>query len=128
MDDQDDMEKMLSRTVLILDDDEDIVEVIADRVDELGFQSLVETDPWRALKVLKRKKVGLVISDYKMPGLSGWEFYQVLKVLDSAPKIAYVTGFASELPAEILDDAKVTVVNKPFTAKEIDRILKVYMD
>ena len=128
MDDQDDMEKMLSRTVLILDDDEDIVEVIADRVDELGFQSLVETDPWRALKVLKSKKVGLVISDYKMPGLSGWEFYQVLKVLDSAPKIAYVTGFASELPAEILDDAKVTVVNKPFTAKEIDRILKVYMD
>ena len=122
------LESMLENTVLVLDDDLDIGEVIADAVEAAGYNSLIETDPWRALKVLKNKPIGLVISDYRMPGLSGWEFYQILRTLNSAPKIAYVTGFSHDLPSEIKDDPDVMVVKKPFSVNDINKILKTYLE
>ena len=114
---------LLYKTVLILDDDIDIVELLADYVEKKGFHTLIETDPWRALKIVKNKPVALIISDYKMPGLTGDEFYQMLRVLNRAPKFIFMTGYIELFPDHLKNDDSLQILSKPFTLRELGKVM-----
>lgn len=121
--DNTEIEELFDKTVLILDDDLDIVEALADILENNGFHTLIETDPWRALKIVKNKPVGLIISDYKMPGVSGDEFYRMIRVLNDKPRFIFVTGFADAFPSDLKNEEGLTVLEKPFTVAQIEKTL-----
>src|ERR1041385_8059054 len=68
----------LSR-LLIVDDDEAVREVTSDALSELGY--LIETaqDGKAALQVIDKFQPDLVITDLRMPRMSGFELLQVLR-------------------------------------------------
>ena len=61
--------------VLLLDDDNFTLEVMADMLDELGsFEVLCETDAKRALLTLAAERPAILICDLSMPDMDGIEF------------------------------------------------------
>ncbi|MDD4952188.1 MAG: sigma-54 dependent transcriptional regulator [Desulfovibrionaceae bacterium] len=59
------------RTILVVDDDAAILEVLEARLASAGYRTLVSSSAETALKTLGREEVDLIISDVKMPGIGG---------------------------------------------------------
>jgi YesN/AraC family two-component response regulator len=66
-------------TVLLVDDEEGIVNSLKRLLRKEGYQLLLASSGAEGLKVLERKDVHLVISDQRMPQMSGIEFFATVK-------------------------------------------------
>ena len=85
-------------TILVVDDDKDIVDLVKYNLRKEGFNVLTARDGAGALE-LANQKPDLVILDVMMPGVNGWE---VVKKLKASPKtspipIVFLTAKASEV-------------------------------
>lgn len=114
-----------SMPILVVDDFETMTRIIRSLLRKLGFIDLDSAADGRsALRELRRKRYGLVISDWNMTSMSG---YDLLKEVRSDPSLAsipfiLVTGSCS---AENVLAAKAASVNdyitKPFSADVLRR-------
>jgi two-component system, OmpR family, response regulator len=66
-------------TILIVDDDPHLRELVRVFLKEEGFDTLEASDGVRALAQLETKRVDLVVLDIMMPNLDGWELCRQLK-------------------------------------------------
>ncbi len=83
--------------VLVVDDDSDAVEELVEYLAKAGLSCLSAGDGWQALKLLadgRRAKV--VVSDLRMPELTGLEFAERLTRMDGSdkPDVIFVSGHA----------------------------------
>lgn len=62
------------KTVLIVDDDEDLREVIATKLQSLGLHVTQAANGQEAFEQIDRKPPSLIILDMVMPVMNGWEF------------------------------------------------------
>ncbi len=118
------------RHILVVDDEPEIVAVIAAGLRRLGYQVTTATDPREALAIFAREpsRIDAVLSDLSMPHLSGAALGR--RMLDLRPDIPIVlfTGYSAELS---LDEARAAgfraVLNKPMSlsvlAESLHRVL-----
>ena len=59
------------QSILVVDDDRHVLEVLEARLSSGGFQVLKAAGAPEALKIIKTQHVDLLISDMKMPGMGG---------------------------------------------------------
>jgi CheY-like chemotaxis protein len=62
------------RTVLVVDDDESIRQVVAAALQDEGYDVLQARHGAAALDQIDRKAVDLILLDMRMPVMNGWEF------------------------------------------------------
>ena len=118
------------KTILLVDDDRDILSCLEDSLSALGYNVIPKSDAESAMAIIREgAKVDLVLTDYSMPGMDGHEFFSVLKrVLPSVPVII-LTGYGSvETYLKSLSLGVCEFVCKPIEAKELDRIVKAVLD
>lgn len=115
------------RTILVVDDDPHIVEVLDVRLVSAGYAVVVATDGREALDVLSKTPVDLVISDVRMPGLTGLELQSRLE--KTAPKlpIIFLTAYGSIQDAvQAIKGGAVDYLTKPFEGRELlEKVSKV---
>ncbi len=113
---------MADRKVLVVDDEIHIVQVIAIKLRNNGFEVLTAENGAQALDIAKTQKPDLVITDYQIPVMTGLEFLEKLRqVADTAqtPVIMLTArGFAID------DDRKnklniASLLSKPFSPREV---------
>lgn len=83
--------------VLVVDDDSDAVEELVECLLKAGLSCLSAGDGWQALKLLADgRKAKVVVSDLRMPELTGLEFAERLTRLDGGdrPDVIFVSGHA----------------------------------
>ena len=68
-----------SKTVLVVDDEVHIVNVVALKFRGAGFRVLTARDPQEAFEIAKKEIPDLVITDHQMPGGSGIDLCKWLK-------------------------------------------------
>lgn len=110
----------LSKTALIVEDDLQMLELLGRHLKSLDYQVFKATNVEDALELLKESAVDLLITDLRMPGLSGMDLLEY--VVKAYPEIAVlvVTGFPSVSGAvDALKMGAVDYLTKPFTEKEI---------
>jgi CheY-like chemotaxis protein len=74
--------------VLVVDDDVDVRDALADLLDEAGYRSVCKPDGQEALKYLRKHgPPAAVLLDLFMPAMNGWEFMGRLK---ATPRLAGV--------------------------------------
>jgi DNA-binding response OmpR family regulator len=73
------------RTVLVVDDDEGIVEVLYDFLAVDGFAVLTARDGAEALAIVSRSAVDCVLLDVMMPGLSGFDLCRQVRATSDVP-------------------------------------------
>jgi CheY-like chemotaxis protein len=73
--------------VLIVEDDPDIREGLAEAMVDEGLTTVTAADGREALAILERTAPGVVITDLVMPGMNGWELAAALRAM---PRLAGV--------------------------------------
>ena len=68
----------MQKKVLVVDDDPDIVLMLTDRLEALGYATLSADDGQRALELLESEEPGLVLLDLQMPRMTGLEVLETL--------------------------------------------------
>jgi len=106
------------RTALVVDDEPDVAETIRELLEREGFEVTVASDGGAALMALDRGDYDIVLSDLRMPGVSGPEMYARLAEIrpQLLSRIAFVTGdtLGSSMD-EFLRTSGRPVLEKPFT-------------
>ena len=128
MSNHDDNKNNISKKILFVDDEPDIIYSIKRVLEANGFVVDSYTDPILALSNFKPSLYDLLILDIKMPKISGLDLCQKMKEIDSNVKICFLT--ASELFYEEYRrlDTHPTVdkerfIQKPFRSEELIRQL-----
>ena len=108
--------------VLVADDDPDIRELVAFKLEQLGAETLSVADGETALAMIRQRRPALAILDIAMPGLSGID---VCRMIRADPEIAHtpvlmLTARVQEQDVERgfavgADD----YVTKPFSPREL---------
>lgn len=67
------------RKILIVEDERELRQILAETVSELGFEAYGVGDGIEALRLLEEGAFHLVLSDFQMPGMTGIELLAALK-------------------------------------------------
>ncbi|MEZ4399076.1 MAG: response regulator [Kofleriaceae bacterium] len=70
---------MSNPTILVVDDDPEIVTMLSARLSSRGYDVATANDGKEALTVAKRRHPALMVLDVMMPGKNGWEVARALK-------------------------------------------------
>jgi len=77
----------MSATILIIDDDQKLNELLKSFLSDFGFSVLAATHPEKGLKKLRQKSPDLVILDVMLPGMDGFEVCRKIRQQSSVPII-----------------------------------------
>jgi DNA-binding response OmpR family regulator len=116
--------------VLVADDEEDILEVIQDRLEACGFSVIPAVNGIEALKKITAEKFDCVFLDVKMPEMSGIEVLEEVRKRDTRLPIIIITSSTSrEAAIGSLAKGANEFILKPFDWEElkgkIEKVLNV---
>ncbi len=86
---------MITMKVLLVDDEEEFVTTLAERLELRGIQALVAKDGETALAMIEADPPRVVILDIMMPGLGGLEVLKRIKVSHPQITVILLTGRGS---------------------------------
>jgi two-component system response regulator AtoC len=114
--------------VLLVDDEEDIVEVIQDRLEAYGFTVTTAGTGLEALKKLSVEKFDGIFLDVKMPEMGGIEALEEIRKTDKQIPVIIITASSTRDAAiEAIAKGANEYVLKPFAWEELKaKIEKVY--
>ncbi len=106
--------------ILVLDDDVDLAESLADILEIEGHSVTMVHDGPAAIEAFKREDFDVGFFDVKMPGMNGVESFLEIKKMKPHANVFMMTGFSVEqLLEQALDNGALGVLNKPFDIEEL---------
>ncbi len=110
---------MQGRTVLLVEDEAAIVDVVRRYLERDGYRVIVASDGQRAVDEFQRLRPDLVLLDLMLPGLDGWEVCRRIRQDGSTPVIM-LTARDEEADKLIgLELGADDYVTKPFSPREV---------
>jgi len=117
--------------ILIVDDYKTMLRIVRNLLSKLGFSDIDEaTDGTDALAKLKGRRYGLVISDWNMQPMTGYELLQKVRADDSTKSLPFVMVTAESKVENVIAARKAGVNNyiiKPFSAEVLKAKLKTVL-
>lgn len=113
------------RTVLVVDDDRDIVETLCDIFELRGWKTLRAFDGRDAVRLATENHVDWIVMDVRMPRLTGIEALQAIREKIPNVRVVLMTAFASndlERRAERAGAAR--VLFKPFEPSTLFAVIE----
>ncbi len=117
------------KKLLVIDDEPAIRE---------GVRRILESDSYKvetfasgqaALERIKQEAFDLVITDLKMPGLSGTDVLKSIKEIHPDLPVIFITGYSSvDNAVEVMKLGAVDYIAKPFTPEEMLRVIKTALE
>lgn len=111
-------------TVLIVDDESRILAALRRSLRREGWKILIAEGPSEALRTLEKMPVDLVLSDHKMPGMTGSELLR--EVSQRWPNVVriLITGWAEAVTdAEVREIGIAALIPKPWDDAELKATL-----
>lgn len=112
-------------TILIVDDEKDILEIISTYAKEEGYNTLTSQNGNEAIKYFKDNEIDLVILDIMMPDISGYEVAKRIKETKNIPIIMLSAKSEEEDKLKGFEIGIVDYVTKPFSPRELMARIKV---
>jgi len=86
----------VSRLVLVADDDEDILALLAFRLEREGYDVLAARDGGQALALARERRPAVAVLDVAMPRLDGYEVTRAIRAKGLATQVVLLTARAGE--------------------------------
>jgi len=107
-------------TVLVVDDEANILKVFAARLKQRGHTVLTSLSAEEALKRLKADNVDVLISDYVLPGKSGMDLLRAVKSIHPKLPVIMMTAYGSiEMAVEAMKQGAYDYLTKPVDYNEM---------
>jgi PAS domain S-box-containing protein len=110
-----------NETVLVVEDEFVVRELIVEVLKELGYSTLEAEDGPAALKILQSaQRVDLMISDIGLPGLNGRQIVDAARATRPSLKVLFMTGYAENaaMAAGFLEPG-MSMITKPFAMEAL---------
>ena len=114
-------------TVLVVDDEEDLRDIMRRMLERRGFTALVAGDSGQAIEVCREHPgdIDVLVTDLGLPGVSGGELSRTASELRPSMQVIYISGLPREIAVAdglIAEDA--LLVKKPFTTEGLIEALR----
>jgi two-component system KDP operon response regulator KdpE len=110
---------MTRQTILIVDDETQIVQLIKMNLDLEGFNSIIASDGYQAVEKVVRELPDLVILDIMMPDMDGFETLKKIREVSTVPVI-FLSAKGQEFDrVRGLDLGADDYMTKPFSPREL---------
>jgi DNA-binding response OmpR family regulator len=117
---------MDNKTVLIIEDDKDIVELLTIHLRDLGCNMLSAANGQNGLVMAKAQRFDLIILDIMLPGLNGMEICRKIRQGDRHTPILMLTARSEEIDKVMgLETGADDYLTKPFSIREFIARVKV---
>lgn len=117
--------------ILVVDDFATMRRIIKNILTQLGFKNIIEADDGTtALTVLKSEKIGLIVSDWNMPKMTGLDLLKAVRADASMANTPFIMVTAEAQQDNIILAVKAKVsqyIVKPFTAETLsEKLNKIF--
>ncbi|HEY2991032.1 MAG TPA: sigma-54 dependent transcriptional regulator [Candidatus Binatia bacterium] len=117
--------RSFNETILVVDDDPDIREVVKDRLESLDYRVLVAADGVEALDVIEKQTPQLVLLDIEMPGMSGLEVLKEIRRRAIDVTVVMITAYGTvERAVQAMREGAYDFIPKPFEPEHIALTVK----
>lgn len=111
--------------ILIVDDNEDYAESMADLLESRGYVPSVANSGLEALDLIKENDFDLTFMDVKMPGMNGVETFKAILEIRPTAKVVMMTAYSVET---LLEEAMLSgvqgVLHKPLNMDEVFTLME----
>jgi DNA-binding NtrC family response regulator len=116
---------MNRRRVLVVDDDESLRRVTQVQLEQAGYEVSVASDGAGALATLQKSAQDLVLSDLKMPGMSGLDLLQKIRAEYPDTVVVMITAFGSvDTAVEAMKAGAYDYITKPVRTDELELVVQ----
>jgi len=110
--------------ILVVDDDQGMREVMEIMLLKEGYDVISEEEPLKAIELCKKHAFDLVITDLKMPKMSGIEFLKIIKDQKPDTMVILITAYASgETAINAMQEGAYDYVEKGNSIDEIKKVV-----
>jgi signal transduction histidine kinase len=117
--------KSEQKVILLVDDEEDIREVLAIALADMGYNVLTAENGRRALELFREKNPMIVLTDIKMPGMDGIELLKTIKAENPYTQVIMITGHGdTDIAIKSLKFEAIDFITKPISNDTLEIALK----
>ena len=120
-----------SETVLLVDDEEEIINVGKNFLEKLGYKPMIARNGLEAVEIFRlyKDEISLIVLDLIMPKMSGKQAFAEIKNIQEDAKILISTGYAVDEKIEgFLNKGCHGFIQKPFSMNMFARTLRQILD
>jgi PAS domain S-box-containing protein len=132
-----DLEKPMGRaprgkgeTILVVEDDATVRLVLADVLEELGYDVLPASDAQQAIPILRsERRIDLMMSDVVLPHVNGRKLAEIARAARPGLKVLFVTGYAEDAAdrGDFLEPG-MDMLTKPFALDALGAKVRAMID
>ncbi len=116
-----------SLNILVVDDEEPVIRLISRLLHDLGHRSTVTMSGEAGLAASSREPFDMVLTDVRMPGMSGFELLSAIRERDPdmAERVIFITGDTlSTDTLEQLERSGSIYLSKPFSIDQLESAIR----
>jgi len=114
-----------NKTILLVDDEADIRDVLEIALTDMGFRVLTAENGVDAFEIFNEASPPLVLTDIKMPGMDGIELLRRIKYENSETEVIMITGHGDmDLAIKSLKHKATDFITKPINVDGLEVVLK----
>jgi len=116
-------------SILIVEDEAKMRRLLELQLADEGFRAVTAPDAESGLQLLQKDQFDLVVTDFKLPGMTGLEFLQAVKRANAAIPVIIMTAYGTvESAVEAMKIGASDYVLKPFSLAELVLIIRKELD
>jgi len=111
--------------ILVIDDEEEMLDNYSRLIGKMGYECLTERDGGRAIEMIDSHSPDVILSDLRMPGMSGLELLDKIRELNQGIPVILVTAYG-DIPTavESVKRGAFDFISKPFSSEQLRIILE----
>jgi two-component system NtrC family response regulator len=116
-------------TILIVDDERNYLVVLEALLSPEGYEIVTADSGQEGLRLFRDSDIDLVITDMKMPGMSGMELLEACKGINADVPVIMMTAFGTiEMAVEAMKKHAFHYITKPFQNEQLKLTIKKALD
>jgi DNA-binding response OmpR family regulator len=111
-----------TKAILVADDDQDILELVAFRLERAGYEVMTAGDGEQALATARERRPDLAVLDVMMPKLTGYEVVKAMRSEEETSRIPVILLTARVQEADVsrgFEAGADDYIRKPFSPQEL---------
>jgi CheY-like chemotaxis protein len=115
----------MNRKILIVDDNPNMSSLLSEMLEVFDYESIRANDGLEAIEKVENNDISLVITDMRMPKMSGLDLLQRIKKTKPHLPVVVISGYAlDDEGSNLLNSMADGFLNKPFKMSDIEQLLK----
>ncbi len=115
---------MTKGKILVVDDEIRLCSIMEELLCKRGYDARSVYSGTEAIELIKKEEFDLVLCDYVMPEITGYDVAILLNVLEKKPKVGIITGERDLIGVKEREDMKIDfIVEKPVNYSELTKLI-----